>query len=203
LSPLPTKVKEAGSLYQTILNEASFYRQFVKFDEDLAEEARQAGCACGGRLHSARYPRKPRGVPEELEADYSRRSSFCCAQEGCRRRTTPASFRFLARRVYVGTVMVLLTALRHGATPGRVALLRAMVGVSRRTLERWRRWWQEEFPGSQFWRGARGRLARPVDAHRLPLSLLESFSEAGAEARAVGLLRFILSLTTTSFVQET
>ncbi len=38
LSPLPTKVKEAGPLYQTILNDANFYRQLRKFDEDLAED---------------------------------------------------------------------------------------------------------------------------------------------------------------------
>ena len=190
-------------MYQTILNDASFYRQLVKFDEDLAEQARQKGCACGGKLHSARYARKPRGVPEELEEEYSKRWSFCCAEEGCRKRTTPASFRFLSRRVYVGVVVVLLTALRHGATRERVAQLRGIVGVNRRTLERWRRWWQEEFPVSRLWRWVRGRLAWPVDEHRLPLSLLESFSEAPSEAGTVGLLRLILPLTTTSsIVQE-
>src|SRR3989442_13817723 len=101
LSPLPTKVKEAPSLYQTILNDASFYRVLLRFDDDLAEQARREGCGCGGKLHSARYPRKPRGAPEELQEEYSRRRSFCGAEEGCRKRTTPASFRFLSRRVYV------------------------------------------------------------------------------------------------------
>src|SRR2546426_1825828 len=96
LSPLPTKVKEAPSLYQTILNDASFYRVLLRFDDDLAEQARREGCGCGGKLHSARYPRKPRGAPEELQEEYSRRRSFCCAEEGCRKRTTPASFRFPA-----------------------------------------------------------------------------------------------------------
>jgi hypothetical protein len=189
-------------LYQTILNAASFYRSVLKFDEDLAEQARQKGCACGGKLHSARYPRKPRGAPEELQDDYSRRRSFCCDEEGCRRRTTPASFRFLSRRVYVGAVVVLITALGHGATPARVKQLRAIVGVSRRTLERWRQWWLEEFPRSSFWRWARGQLATPVDEHALPLSLLESFRKPGAEERTIDLLRFILPLTTPSVVQE-
>lgn len=202
LSPLPTKVKEAISLYQTILNDASFYRSLLRFDEDLAEHARQTGCACGGKLHSARYRRKPRGVPEELQEDYSTRRSFCCAQEGCRKRTTPASFRFLSRRVYVGAVVVLITALRHGATAARVAQLRAIVGVSRRTLEQWRRWWLEEFPRSSFWRWASGQFASQVDHHSLPLSLLESFRKPRAEERTVDLLRFILPLTTTSAMQE-
>ena len=196
-------MKEAISLYQTILTDASFYRGLLRFDEDLAEQARQTGCRCGGKLHSARYRRKPRGVPEELQEDYSTRRSFCCAQEGCRKRTTPASFRFLSRRVYVGAVVVLVTALRHGATAARVAQLRAIVGVSRRTLEQWRRWWLEEFSRSSFWRWASGQLASPVEHERLPLSLLESFRKPRAEERTVDLLRFILPLTTTSAMQET
>jgi len=190
------------SLYQTILSDASFYRGLLKFDEDLAEQAQQKGCECGGKLHSARYPRKPRGIPEELQDDYSKRRSFCCAQEGCRKRTTPASFRFLSRRVYVGAVVVLVTALRHGATVARVAQLRAIVGVSRRTMERWRQWWLEEFARSSFWIWARGQLASPVDEQTLPLSLLESFRKPQAEERTVDLLRFILPVTTASPMQE-
>lgn len=191
-------------MYQTILNDASFYIQLVRFDEDLAEQARQKGCACGGKLHSARYPRKPRGVPEELEEDYSKRWSFCCAKEGCRKRTTPVSFRFLSRRVYVAAVVVLVTALRHGASGERVTRLGATVGeISRRTLERWRRWWREEFPRTAFWRGVSGRFALPVDRGRLPLSLLESFQKPRPEERTIDLLRFILPLTTTPVVQKT
>ena len=190
-------------MYQTILNDASFYRALLKFDEELAEEVRQRGCGCGGKLHSARYPRKPRGAPEELQEDYSRRRSFCCAEEGCRKRTTPASFRFLSRRVYVAAVVVLIAALRQGATPARVKQLRVIVGASRRTVERWRQWWLEEFPRSSFWRWARGQLATPVDEHELPLPLLESFRKPGAEERTIDLLRFILPLTTTSVLQET
>jgi len=203
LSPLPTKVKEAGSLYQTILNDASFYKQLTKFDEDLAEEARQKGCGCGGKLHSARYPRKPRGLPKEVESDYAMRWSFCCAEEGCRKRTTPASLRFLSRRVYVAAVVVLVSALRHGVTAARVARLGDRIGeVSRRTIERWRQWWLKEFPRTAFWRAMSGRFAVPVERSRLPLSLLESFEPTGPEERTTRLLRFILPLTTTSSMHE-
>jgi hypothetical protein len=184
------------------LNDASFYRALLKFDDDLAEQTRQTGCGCGGKLHSARYPRKPRGVPEQLQEDYATRRSFCCAEEGCRKRTTPESFRFLSRRVYVGAVVVLVTALRHGATAQRVAQLRATIGVSRRTVERWRQWWLEEFPRSSFWRWGRGQLASGIDVRTLPLSLLESFRKPRVEDRTVDLLRFILPLTTTSVLQE-
>jgi hypothetical protein len=196
------KVKETTSLYQTILSDTNLYRTLLKLDEDLAAETRQKGCACGGKLHSARYPRKPRGVPDELEEDYCRRESFCCAEEGCRKRTTPASFRFLGRRVWVSVVVTLLTALRHGATRERAGKLRQTVGVSRRTLERWRRWWLEEFPRRRFWKWARGRLRAPVEEGRLPLSLLECFENASPAEQTTDLLRFILPLTIDSTIQE-
>jgi len=190
-------------LYQTILSDASVYRVLLKLDEDLAAETRRKGCKCSGCLHSARYRRKPRGVPEELEEEYSTRHSFCCAREGCRKRTTPPSFRFLSRRVYVSVVVVLVTALRHGATPARIAKLREIVGVSRRTVERWRQWWRKDFIQSSFWKRACGRFAAPLDKPTLPLSLLEAFSKSTHKERTIDLLRFILPLTTISAMQET
>jgi hypothetical protein len=190
-------------LYQSILTDASLYELLLRLDEDLAAEARQKGCLCHGRLHSARYRRKPRGVPERLQEDYSVRQSFCCEKEGCRKRTTPPSFRFLSRRVYVSAVVVLLTALRHGATPARMAALRQIAGVSRRTVERWRQWWLRDFVRTVFWKSACGRFASPLDLKSLPLSLLDVFAEQAAKVKTVALLRFILPLTTSSTAQET
>jgi hypothetical protein len=83
-----------------------------------------------------------------------------------------------------------------------VAELREIVGVSRRTVERWRLWWLEEFPRSAFWRWGRAQLAAPVYGQALPLSLLESFHKMTAGERAIDLLRFILPLTTPSAMQE-
>ena len=87
-------------MYQTLLSDSSLYKFLFKLDEDLATQCRQAGCLCGGHLHSAIYPRKPRGNPSAAEEDCNWRYSFCCAIDGCRRRSTPASFRFLGRRVF-------------------------------------------------------------------------------------------------------
>ena len=190
-------------MYQTILNDASFYRQLARFDEELAEQARGKGCRCGGKLHRALYPRKPRGVPDEVEGEYGRRWSFCCAEEGCRKRTTPASLRFLSRRVYAAAVVVLVSALRDGVTGERMRRLGGMVAqISRRTLERWRQWWLEEFPQTSFWRVARGRYPVLLDCGSLPLSLLERFNKPRPEDRTLALLRFILPLTTTSVMHE-
>jgi hypothetical protein len=50
-----------------LLRDTTLYELLFTFDQDLAAEARVAGCGrCGGTLHSARYPRKPRGGPEAL-----------------------------------------------------------------------------------------------------------------------------------------
>jgi hypothetical protein len=50
---------------------------FLSFDKDFADSARQQGCSCGGRLHNANYPRAPRGGPDHLPLEYRCRFSFC------------------------------------------------------------------------------------------------------------------------------
>jgi hypothetical protein len=100
-----------------ILEDSRLYVLLLKFDADLAEVARISGCACGGVLHRASYARKPRaGVMVVAQPEgFDRRYSFCCAEDDCRKRTTPGSVRFLGPKVYLGAVVVLVTALRHGA----------------------------------------------------------------------------------------
>ena len=183
-------------MYQTLLNDSSLYRFLLKLDEDLATQFRKAGCSCGGRLHSAIYPRKPRGNPGDVEDDCNWRHSFCCAQDGCRQRHTPPSFRFLGRKAFMGAVVVLISAMRYGATPKRMAQLRELARVSRRTVERWREWWLNGFVRTPFWKAARGRLREPIDEDTLPLSLLSAFSGQNQEETLIGFLRFLLPLTT-------
>jgi hypothetical protein len=107
----------------TYLGTSNFWTLLFRIDEDLAAQTRAAGCVfCGGKLHSARYPRKPRGVVCGLGGEaYERRLSFCCARDRCRRRSTPPSVRFLGRRVYLSAVVVLVTALAAGLTGRRIA----------------------------------------------------------------------------------
>ena len=162
----------------------------------MAAEARAAGCdECGGRLDSARYPRKPRGAMAKLPDEYDWRFSFCCAREDCRRRNTPPSLRFLGRRVYLGAVVVLATAMQQGATPVRAHRLRELIGVSLRTLERWRKWWHETIVESTFWKEARARLSPSTDESGFPLSLLARF-KGDEQRRLVALLRFLTPLST-------
>src|SRR5690349_16200842 len=69
-----------------------------RIDDDLAAKTREPGCPhCGGRLDVADYPRAPRGMAEELDASWDSRRSFCCAVEGCRRRSALPSVRRASR----------------------------------------------------------------------------------------------------------
>jgi hypothetical protein len=102
--------------------------------------------------------------------------------------------------VYVGVAVVLLTAMAHGLSGRRAERLCAEVGVSRRTLERWRRWWRESFVAGRWWRGAKGRLAPPVDEGALPRSLAERFGvleDAADPGRLASLMRFLCPLDRT------
>jgi len=184
-------------LWHGVLSDSRFYAALTRFDQDLAAQVRAAGCGCGGRLHSARYPRKPRGGPPDLGREYEWRLSFCCAEESCRRRVTPASVRYLGRRVYLGVVVVLVSAMEQGLSLRRVAALNHHLGIGLRTLRRWRQWWRSAFTGSPFWRGARGRFVPPVCESVLPQALIERFGGSAAE-RVLSVLAFLSPLTTRS-----
>ncbi|MFN8627429.1 MAG: hypothetical protein U0587_17580 [Candidatus Binatia bacterium] len=186
-------------MYAELLGDATLYEILLRIDEDLAAQARAAGCACGGRLHSAVYPRKPRGAPMALGEEYDWRQSFCCEVDGCRRRTTPPSVRFLGRKVYLGAVVVLVSALRQGPSPTRVRVLHELFGVGERTLRRWRQWWQTIFVESSFWRAARGRLVPSIAAQEMPRALAERFGVQAGDG-LVRLLRFLSPSTTASCV---
>ena len=177
------------------LNEAHFHRVLLRFDEDLAREVRQRRCPdCGGALHAAPYPRKPRGTAVPLSPEYCVRLSFGCAVEGCRHRATPPSLRFLGPKVYWATVVVLISAMRCGTTPTRVQLLKELVGVSRQTVLRWTVWWQQVLPQSPFWRVACGTFRSCMGLGELPQSLLDQFA-GNVDEKLLALLRFLAPLT--------
>ena len=180
-------------MYQTLLRDSSFFALLLRFDQDLAAEERELGCPCGGTLHRGHYARKPRGGPPGLGPEHAIRFSFCCGVDGCRRRRTPASLRFLGRRVFFAVVVVLLPVLREGPTPARLSRLEEVFTVSRRTLLRWRRWWREVFAASRVFSAWRGRFAEPVASEALPGSLLAVMSAGTQSAHGVVALLELLA----------
>lgn len=59
---------------EALLADVRFHRLLLAYDEDLARRERSGRCRrCGGVLHSARYRRKPRGLPPGLGEEYRQR----------------------------------------------------------------------------------------------------------------------------------
>jgi hypothetical protein len=179
---------------QSILQSPAFFSFLLGIDQDLAGAACALGCrCCGGRLHRAAYPRKPRGAQCPLDPAYRQRCSFCCA--ACRRRTTPCSVRFLGRRVYLGVVMTLACALSAGLSLRRAGVLTVPLHVPLRTLQRWRRGWLEDFVKTPFWRSHRALFMPPVEECSLPESLRSRFQTDGEGGAWPRLLHFLAPLT--------
>jgi hypothetical protein len=174
-----------------------FFALLLKIDQSTADSLRQKGCPeCGGPLHWANYARSPRGLPSGCATEHSTRLSLCCGREGCRKRLTPPSVRFLGQKVYVGAAVVLYATMCHGVTPARVGQLHHMFGVGRQTLVRWRKWWLNDFVSSRFWKWGKGMLSPPPDTASLPVTLMERFSGTLSD-RILQLLRFIAPITGT------
>jgi hypothetical protein len=167
----------------------------------MAQQAKRAGCPyCEGVLHVAHYPRQVFGVRRSLlDKGYEQRLSFCCSREGCRRRTTPASVRFLGRRCFAGALVLLACALTQNLSRRRCARLGARLGVSERTLQRWRHWWRSTLPDTPWWREARSQFVPPPQSQGLPSSLLARFGGLGDAKALIGALQFLTPCSLSTF----
>jgi hypothetical protein len=184
---------EYSTMYHDLPRSARFWLFLLAVDQDLAETIRQQGCSCGGRLHCANYLRKPRGTPVQLPEAQRLRLSFCCDRDGCRKRVTPPSVRFLGPKVYLGAIVILVSAMRQGPTPRRVRELFTRFRVNRWTIARWQVFWREHFPQTPFWKLARARLVPLVEIVALPYSLVDAFLTHHRRCRGWTLLLRLLS----------
>ena len=181
-----------------LFRDPAFFHLLTRIDAELAAEAHHGRCPkpeCGGPLHVGDFPRKPRGCPASVREEYSSRLSFTCGW--CDARTTPASVRFLGRRVYVAVALMLLSPPAGSAGYA----LGGLLSVPACTLRRWRRWWERDFQRTAFWRSVRDRFMPPVPAEALPGSLLERFQGPSCPERLEQLLRFISPLSTASVIK--
>lgn len=183
---------------QSLPLNASFWFTLFQLDRHIAEQARNMGCShCHGKLHVANYPRKPRGVHRDvLGPEYTRRLSFCCSL--CHKRTTPPSVRFLGRKVYLGSIITLLSAGAHALSPAQRDALLDELDVPAQTLHHWRRWWIRYVPASPTWRSLSGWFSPPIQPHGLPGELLIRLQGSTLALQLKQLLTLICPLTTGS-----
>ena len=180
-------------MYHDLPRAARFWSFLLLVDRDLAEAIRKKACPCGGRLHSANYLRKPRGTLLRLPEAQCVRLSFCCDRDGCRKRVTPPSVRFLGPKVYLGAIVILISAMQQGPTPRRVRELSTRFGADRRTIARWQVFWREHFPQTPFWKSACARLVPVLRIVSLPYSLVDAFLSRHRPCRGWTLLLCFLA----------
>jgi hypothetical protein len=187
---LSTKI-ETIKVCHTLLQSPQFFQLLLQIDAELAAQMHATLCQCGGVLHRANYPRKPKACPEEVIGDFKSRWSFCCNL--CRKRSTPMSVRFLGRRVYVALAVVVL-AVKRNKTNAAITQAAETLDVPERTIARWRQWWLQSFCATTLWQAQCARFMPSVELTELPQSLVARFTGAAHEAM-VRLLRFLSPLS--------
>lgn len=176
-----------------------FFALLLESDEAVTRRVAAAGCpVCEGPLHRSDYNRKPRGalIAPAGEA-FVRRFSLCCGREGCRKRATPPSVRFLGRRVYLGAVVIVASMVVRMLRAAKE--IRQRTGVPARTTGRWLGWWQGPFLDTEVFVTICARLLG-VDIGRVPVSIVDRL--AGTRTERVGTMLELLSPLTTGSVPD-
>jgi hypothetical protein len=173
---------------------SEFFRVLEGVDESVTREVAATGCRlCGGRLHRSDYDRKPSGARLAPAGEaFARRFSLCCGREGCRKRATPPSLRFLGRRVYLGAVVLVASivalSVRAAGEPRRPT------GVPARTTRRWLVWWQGSFLKTMEYVTICARLVG-VEVGRVPASIVSRLAGTPTE-QVRTMLELVAPLTT-------
>lgn len=182
-------------MYHKILKTPSFHVLFVYIDDKLAEITRSEACpGCGGPLYQADYPRSPLGLPASCREYYERRRSLCCGD--CRKRITTPSVRFFGRRRFPAAIMLLISAFMSRGSRRRYHQVKRYFGIniSLRTWMRWRRWWQECFIGTSFWKQAKAHLPLTALDGLFPRQLILIYPDR-LSVRLEKALQFLAPLT--------
>jgi hypothetical protein len=177
-----------------------FFAQLEQEDEKIARRVAAGGCQkCErGALHRSDYSRKPQGggIAPEGEGCVTR-FSLCCDQEGCRKRSTPPSLRFLGRRVYLGAVVVVASMCAR--VIANATELRQVTGVPVRTTRRWLGWWGGPFVSTSVFVAVCARLIG-VAVAELPGSIVLRLP--GSPTEQVGAMLAVLAPLTTGTVRD-
>jgi hypothetical protein len=157
----------------------AFFQSLCDLDYQIFLIQKAKACpACGGKLDTAHYPRKPRGLGEKQTT----RFSLCCRKEGCRSRQTPPSLRFLGRKVYSAWVVILAPEFCHQ--------LGLQGQIAHQTIARWRGFWAARLAETHpFMRWARATLPPRTPSVSVASGLLATF-DFPARTSWVLILRF-------------
>jgi hypothetical protein len=173
-----------------------FFEVLLEADKAMMKRVAAEGCPrCEGPLHRSDYDRKPRGaLIAPAGESFVRRFSLCCGREGCRKRATPPSVRFLGRRVYLGAVVIVASMVALALQATRE--IRQRTGVPSRTTSRWLGWWQGPFVSTEVFVTICARLVG-VDVGRVPASIVDRLAGTGTE-RVRRMLAWLSPVTTGS-----
>ncbi len=182
-------------LSELLINKSLFFHLY-EYDKQIAKQCRKNPCPyCGETLHFANYFRKPRGEPNGVPENYFVRFSLCCGAEGCRRRVTPPSCRFLGRKIYWFPVIVCVVFDMQNPNKESIGLekLPIVFRPSRNTLGRWLDFFRHIFPSSGQWVSIRGQVPASVKNDELPIGLLNYFSKVKSNLKKalISCLKFL------------
>jgi hypothetical protein len=191
-------------MWHEVVLRREFFARLLAIDAEAAALTRGAGCrVCGGPLCVGHFERKPRGgllAAAAEDAMFTQRFSYCCSREGCRKRATPPSVRFLGRKVYVEGAIVLGCVLAS-VLEDRAGAIRQATGIAARTVRRWQAWWRTVFAASALWVELRGRVPT-LDATQLPGAMLPLFAGQSEEDQLVMAMRFVSPLTSATAMRS-
>ena len=183
-------------MFNDIRLQREFFEKLAQIDEKIVNQIAAGRCPlCGGPLHRSDFARKPRGaLMAAAGEEFVTRFSLCCGRDGCRKRATPPSLRFLGRRVYLGAVVIMASVIAQALTTAKA--LRQATGVPARTSRRWLSWWRGAFLLTDVFVSLRARLIGVV-VEKLPASLVSRLGDT-VESQVRGLLHWLTPLTTGS-----
>ena len=182
-------------MYHSITLDPNFFNHLLATDKQIARQVQAQNCsACSGKLHQAHYDRKPRGIPDGVDPDYVIRFSFCCATQGCRKRTTAPSVRFLSRKVYTSVILLLVFLLKEKTDEAKIERVNQHFNqeLAVETVRRWRYFWLFQLPMSMtFKRQGFSEQQKQF----MPVSLVNVFSHLPAFEQLKKSLQWLLPLS--------
>jgi hypothetical protein len=176
-----------------LIKKKNLFSHLYEIDKKTAERYRQLPCPyCGGPLYFSNYMRKPRGEPEDVPEKYFIQFSLCCGTEGCRKRLTPPSCRFMGRKIYwFAVILCILTDFQNTNEKATVSDWSMRTGICRNTIKRWLAFFHDTFPASRIWRRLRGQISACVRNSSLPSSFINycrTLKSTAKDALVIGLI---------------